>query len=89
MSFGTPAVASSVSSLPEVVGDAGLLVDPLQVEAIAQAVAAICGDEGLWVQLSRKAAERARLFSWQEAARQTQAVYQQAATGVNSRRYVR
>jgi len=88
MSFGTPAVASNVSSLPEVVGDAGLLVDPVQVEAIARAIVTSCGDERLWMQLSRKATQRARLFSWQEAARQTLAVYQQAATGVNSRRCV-
>jgi len=82
MCFGTPAVAANVSSLPEVVGDAGLLVDPLQVEEIARAIVSISLKEDLWAELSRSAAQRARLFSWQQVARRTLEVYRQAATGV-------
>ena len=81
MSFGTPSVAANLSSLPEVVGDAGILVDPLQAEEIAQAMVSISLKEDLWTQLSRRAASRARIFSWRQTARRTLEVYQQAATG--------
>ena len=71
MACGTPVVCSRVSSLPEVAGDAALLVDPLEVEAIAAVLARVVGDEGLRRELIERGFERARQFSWQRCARET------------------
>jgi glycosyltransferase involved in cell wall biosynthesis len=69
MRTGTAVVASATSSLPEVVGDAGLLVDPLDVEAIAAGLARLTDDEALRAELSRRGRERALGFTWERAAR--------------------
>jgi glycosyltransferase involved in cell wall biosynthesis len=69
MSCGTPVLASATSSLPEVVGDAGLLVDPTQVEAIAQGLARLCDDADLRSDLARRGRVRALGFTWEHAAR--------------------
>ena len=75
MACGTPVVTSSISSLPEVVGDAGLLVDPNSSDAIADAILRILTDDGLRRELTKKGVERAKLFSWQKAADETLAIY--------------
>jgi glycosyltransferase involved in cell wall biosynthesis len=75
MACGTPVVTSNTSSLPEIVGDAGLLVDPYDVEALANALARALDDEGLRSSLVEKGLHRARRFTWAEAARQVRAVY--------------
>ncbi len=79
MACGTPVVASSTSSLPEVVGDAGLLVDPLDVDAIADALATLAGDDVLGAELGRRGLARAAEFTWERAARATLAVLRQAS----------
>jgi alpha-1,3-rhamnosyl/mannosyltransferase len=68
MAYGIPVVASNNSSLPEVVGNAGLLVDPDDGGAIANALERLLSDADLRQQLSRRGEERARLFSAREAA---------------------
>jgi len=78
MACGTPVVASSSSSLPEIVGDAGLLVDPHDVEAQTQALVEICTDHGRHHELSSKSRARAKLFSWDDVARRTLEVYRVA-----------
>jgi len=75
MACGTPVVASNVSSLPEVVGDAGLLVDPCDAAGLAEAMAALLDDEQLREGLGQKGLEQARRFSWEETARETLKVY--------------
>ncbi len=75
MACGTPVVVSNVSSLPEVVGDAALLVDPTDVEAWTIALQRLLTDDVLWQELHRKGLRRARQFSWERAARETLAVY--------------
>lgn len=75
MACGTPVVASNVSSLPEVVGDAGLLVDPHDVDALSVALARLLDDETLRHTLAGKGQERARQFSWAAAARQLRGHY--------------
>jgi glycosyltransferase involved in cell wall biosynthesis len=79
MACGTPAVVSNVSSLPEVVGDAAILVDPSSDEEITVALMRILTEDGLREELHDKGLRRARAFSWQGAAAQTMAVYRQVA----------
>jgi len=81
MACATPVVASSVSSLPEVVGDAGILVDPNDTEQIAEALLQVIEHPALRAELSQKAVGRAALFSWSATARQTLEVLQSVAKG--------
>ncbi len=76
MSCGTPAIVANVSSLPEVVGDAGLLVAPEDVEAWTVAMWRVLTDESLRSELTKKGLKRAQLFSWEKAARETLRLYQ-------------
>jgi len=71
MACGTPVVASNISSLPEIVGDAGILVDPNNTEQIAEAILKVIKDSELRTNLSQKAIKRAALFSWDKTANQT------------------
>ena len=75
MASGTPVVTSNVSSLPEVVGDAALLVDPTSAEEIADAMRRILTDRELAAQMSARGPARARAFSWEQAARQVRDIY--------------
>lgn len=70
MACGVPVVTSNVSSLPEVVGDAALLVDPYDVDALARALEQALADEGLRRTLIQRGYLRARFFTWEKAARQ-------------------
>ncbi len=76
MACGTPVVASHAASLPEVVGDAGLLVDPRDPEAMAEAIYHVLQDAELAEELRRRGLERARQFTWERTARETLAVYE-------------
>jgi glycosyltransferase involved in cell wall biosynthesis len=70
MHCGTPVIASNTSSLPELVGDAGIQVNPLDVAAIAEAMQMLAGDEALRAQLRERGLEQARQFTWDNAAQQ-------------------
>ncbi|MGB8658011.1 MAG: glycosyltransferase family 1 protein [Candidatus Zixiibacteriota bacterium] len=76
MACGTPVVASPLSSLPEVAGDAAWYVDPHSVESIVQGIETALNNEGLREELSRKGLERSRLFSWRNTASQVLELYQ-------------
>jgi glycosyltransferase involved in cell wall biosynthesis len=80
MACGCPVLASNTSSLPDLLGDAGLLVDPLDEDAIAAALARIWGDPELRAELSARGQARAGQFTWETVGRQTAEVYRQAAT---------
>ncbi len=67
MSCGTPVVTSRISSLPEVVGDAAVLVDPYSVEDIALGISRLLDDHDLRRQLIDKGLARARSFSWERS----------------------
>jgi glycosyltransferase involved in cell wall biosynthesis len=77
MACGTPVVVSNRASLPEVVGDAALLVDPNDVESISAALRHVLTDARLAAELRERGLARAALFNWEQTARQTLALYEQ------------
>ncbi len=81
MAAGVPVVTSNASSLPEVVGDAALLVDPLDAGALADAIARVLGDPALRATLIERGHARVAEFSWDRAAARTHAAYAAAAAG--------
>jgi len=68
MACGTPVMVSNVSSLPEVVGDAALMVDPYDIEGMAKAMYKVLSDVELSEEMRRKGLERAKSFSWEQTA---------------------
>jgi glycosyltransferase involved in cell wall biosynthesis len=70
MACGTPVLTGHTSSLPEVAGDAALLVDPYDVEAIAAGLLRLLTDDAMRADLVAKGFQRAQTFSWDKAARQ-------------------
>ena len=79
MACGTPVLTSSVASLPEVAGDAALLVDPLSEEGMARVLKRLCEDDALRESLSSEGLERASLYSWDGCARAVLGVYESVA----------
>ena len=79
MACGTPVVASNTSSLPEVVGEAGLLVDPLNTDELAAALELALLDEPLRTRLRQRGLARAAQFNWPTAARSLLRVYRRLA----------
>jgi len=76
MACGTPVICGNRASLPELVGDASLLVDPDDVSALADAISRLLADESRRGALRQRGLARAHLFSWERVAKQTMAVYQ-------------
>jgi len=81
MACGCPVVTSRVSSLPEVAGDAALLVDPTSPDAIAQAIAALWHDGPVRSELIERGLAHARRFTWERTAAATAAVYEAVLSG--------
>jgi glycosyltransferase involved in cell wall biosynthesis len=81
MACGAPTITSNTSSLPEVVGDAALTVDPLSVEDMAGALRSLLADSTKREEYGRRALRQAALFSWDKTARLTRDAYDQV-TGV-------
>jgi glycosyltransferase involved in cell wall biosynthesis len=77
MACGTPVIASNLSSLPEITGEAGILVDPLNVEEIALAMERLSGNRKLQEELQKRGLERAKLFSWEKVAQETSELYKE------------
>jgi glycosyltransferase involved in cell wall biosynthesis len=75
MSAGVPVVASTAGALPEVIGDAGLLVEPTDADALADALDRVATDEGLATSLARAGLERAQRFTWTAAAVRVRQAY--------------
>jgi glycosyltransferase involved in cell wall biosynthesis len=78
MACGTPVVASTAGALPEVLGDAALLVDACDEKALASALEAALSDDGT---LRKRGIERAARFRWEDAAAQTWRVYEEVTSG--------
>lgn len=68
MACGTPVLVSQSSSLPEIVGDCGTVVDPYAVESIAAGIRAVCTDREAALALAERARQRARQFTWERCA---------------------
>ena len=80
MSCGAPVITSSVSSLPEVAGDAALLVNPTSVEAMAEAMVKLLNDTGLRDEMRQRGFHRAAEFNWDRSAARTLDVYRQVVS---------
>jgi len=78
MACGTPVVGANRTALPELIEDAGLVVDPESVDAIASAMARLLTDRALAADHARRGIERSRRYSWSETARRTLSVYRDA-----------
>ena len=81
MARGCPVIAADNSSLPEVVGTAGLLVNAAREEEISEAIVCLAGDTDLREDLRERGRRRATQFTWQEAATVTMAAYRSACAG--------
>lgn len=81
MNCGTPVVVSGRGSLPEIAGDAGLLIDPENPEELADALERVLLDGSLASQMVEKGFRQAARFSWDKTARETLAVYRQVLAG--------
>lgn len=76
MNCGTPVIASNLTSIPEVVGDGGILINPYDISEISLAIGNLLSNEKLKSELSYKALKRAKEFSWQNTALNTLKVYE-------------
>lgn len=76
MACGTPVITSNVSSLPEVVGDAAITIEPKDEKNLSEMILKVLDDSELRESLKRKGLERARLFSWEKTAKETLKVYE-------------
>jgi len=77
MACGLPVIVSNTTSLPEVVGDAGVYVDPDYVEQISFSIDTVLSDSDLRQTLIQRSLERAKLFSWEKTAKKTLELYEQ------------
>jgi len=78
MALGVPVVTSNTTSIPEVVGDAALCVDPTSVTSLVDALQKVLYDKELRKELSQKGTKRAQDFTWKKAAEETLKVYKAA-----------
>ena len=81
---GTPVITSNTSSLPEVAGDAALLIDPHDSHNIAEAIVRILSDETLREEMMRKGYAQAQHYTWAKAAEKMLSIYQQLNEGVTN-----
>jgi glycosyltransferase involved in cell wall biosynthesis len=80
MQCGAPVITSNTTALVETVGESALLVNPLDVAAIAQAMTALLENDGLSQTLSAQGRRHARRFSWEQTATMTAEIYHMAAS---------
>lgn len=76
MNCGTPVITSNVTSIPEVVGDAGILINPYDISNLTTAIGNLLSNESLRNELSKKGYERSKDFSWKKTAENTLSVYE-------------
>ncbi|MBW9221790.1 glycosyltransferase family 4 protein [Methanothermococcus sp. SCGC AD-155-C09] len=85
MACGTPVITSNTSSLPEVVGNAGIIIDPYDVDRLSRAMYEVLSNDGLREELRKKGLKRAKLFNWRKTAEETLKVYREIYN-INNRR---
>lgn len=76
-----PVIASNTSSIPEVVGDAGILLDPHDIDEWAENIYRVLTNKDLYEELIAKGKQQASKFSWEKVANETLAVYEKALKG--------
>jgi len=81
MACGCPVVTSNTSSLPEVVGEAGIMFNPLDTDSLVEVMRQVLTDSKLRDDMVTKGLEQAKQFSWERTARETQEVYNKVASG--------
>ena len=81
MACGTPVLTGNLTSLPEVVEDAGLMVNPHDVQEIARVLLRLITDDALRLDLTQRGLKQAAKFSWEKAAAETWAVLESVARG--------
>jgi glycosyltransferase involved in cell wall biosynthesis len=86
MAAGVPVIASNRGSLPEVVGDAGLLIDPDNPESLTDAMTRLVTDPTLRATCARRGLDRARQFNWAQTARDVRRAYEDALLGRRERK---
>lgn len=77
MACGTPVITSNTSSLPEVVGNAGIMIDPKNIQELTDAMYNVLKNPELEKELSKKGLKRAKMFSWEKTAKETLKVYEE------------
>ena len=77
MGCGVPVITSDRGAFPEVVGDAGIMVDPYDIDGLAKAMHEILNNDGLREDMIKKGLERAKLFSWEKCAKEVLEVYEE------------
>jgi glycosyltransferase involved in cell wall biosynthesis len=82
MSCGRPVITSRSSSIPEVAGNAALLVDPLSIDELATAISSVLNSRHLRRELTDKGIARAAQFTWRDTAQRTWAVYREVVNGL-------
>ena len=87
MACGTPVVTSDVSSLPEITGDAALLIDPNDERALANALIEVVNNDRLRAELREKGIAQAKKFTWRDAAEKTLRLYQEAYMAFKERNF--
>ena len=87
MTYGTPVLTANNSSMPEVAGDAGLLVDALDTNSIARGLGQLISDGTVLEDLALKTAGNVKRFNWDESAKQLQAVFKEAIAARHSRHH--
>lgn len=83
MAGGTPVITSGVSALPEVAGDAAVLIDPHKWEEISTAMKTLLGDRTLYEDLTKKGLAQAKKFSWQSTAKETMKLIEKISKNEN------
>lgn len=83
MSCGCPVICSNTSSLPEVIGSAGITIDPNNSEELTNAMKDVANNNRLRQDLKQNGLQRSRMFSWTKCANQTLEVYKNVCSGVN------
>jgi glycosyltransferase involved in cell wall biosynthesis len=82
MACGTPVITSNTTSLPEVVGDAGIMIEPTNAPLLADKMWEVLSDQDMQEQLSKMGMERAKLFNWEHSAQKTLKLYEEVYHGI-------
>ncbi len=75
LACGIPTITSNISSLPEVAGNAAILIDPINIEQLYLSIKNLLSDDILYARLKQQSVEQAKKFSWENSARQTLEAY--------------